>query len=286
MKGYTTREVAEVLGLPTSRILSWARRGLITPTRGARGAYVFSFQDIVLLRTARGLLDAHVPMRRVRSSLEALREQLPLGRPLSAVTISAIGDRVLVQDDDATWEPDSGQIQLTFPVAEVADTVAPIARRRMRASLDADRLGDSGPDAAMSADDWYDSAVDLEAVDPGQAISAYRRAIELTPSFSDAHLNLGRLLHEAGDLSTARNEYLAAIEADAANGRAHFNLGVVLEDEGAPDDATEAYRRAVELEPQLAVAHFNLARLLEAAGAGADAIRHLLEYRRLADEGE
>ena len=43
MKGYTTREVAEVLGLPTSKILSWTRSGLLTPQRNSRGAYLFSF---------------------------------------------------------------------------------------------------------------------------------------------------------------------------------------------------------------------------------------------------
>ena len=55
MKGYTTKEVAEALGLPTSRILAWTRSGLIEPVRGPRGAHVYSFQDLVLLRTARGL---------------------------------------------------------------------------------------------------------------------------------------------------------------------------------------------------------------------------------------
>ena len=78
MKGYTTREVAEVLGLPTSKILSWTRSGLVTPQRNSRGAYLFSFQDLVLLRTARDLLAQDVPARRVSEALEALlsREQL------------------------------------------------------------------------------------------------------------------------------------------------------------------------------------------------------------------
>ena len=53
MKGFSTREVAEVLGLPTAKILSWTRSGLLTPERGPKGAYLFSFQDIVLLRTAK-----------------------------------------------------------------------------------------------------------------------------------------------------------------------------------------------------------------------------------------
>ena len=89
--GFTTRQVADASGLPTSKILSWARAGLLAPVRDEDGAYVFSFQDLVLLRSARELLVADVPARKVRAALEALRQQLPSGRPLSAVHISAVG---------------------------------------------------------------------------------------------------------------------------------------------------------------------------------------------------
>lgn len=277
MKGYTTREVAEVLGLPTSQILSWTRGGLLTPERGPKGAYLFSFQDIVLLRTARELLDQDVPATRVRSALESLRKQLPVGRPLSAVRISALGDRVLVRDDDTTWEPDSGQIQLDFAVAEVAHRAEPIARRALDASAD---------DQDMSADDWYDAGLDLEAVAPDRAAEAYERAIGLDPRHADALLNLGRLLHEGGDLDAAEARYRAAAAADPRNARAQYNLGVVLEDRGEAARAIEAYLGALRLDADLAAAHFNVSRLLQDANRRTEALRHLTEYKRLVKRGD
>lgn len=276
MKGYTTREVAEVLGLPSSRILAWTRRGLISPVRGPRGSYVYSFQDIVLLRTARELLDADVPTRRVHAALESLREQLPTGRPLSAVTISALGDRVLVRDEDTVWEPDTGQLRIDFAVADVADAAVPIARRALR---------EDGRDDGMGADDWYDAAVDLEAVSVDEAISAYRRALDLDPSHSDAHLNLGRLLHEAGRIEEAEDHYRSAVSADPESARAFYNLGVALEDQGAVAGSIEAYEAALRLDDDLAIAHFNLSRLFEAEGQEEDALAHLAEYKRLLDRG-
>ncbi|MDX1495450.1 MAG: tetratricopeptide repeat protein, partial [Longimicrobiales bacterium] len=243
-------------------------------SRGRR--YVFSFQDIVLLRTARELLDADVPARRVGEALEALREQLPEGRPLSAVTISALGDRVLVRDEDATWEPDTGQLTMDFAVAEVADATLPVARRA---------LDEDGRDDGMTADDWYDAAVDLEAVSMDDAIDAYRRALELDPTHSDAHLNVGRLLHEAGRVQEAEEHYRRAVRADPESARAFYNLGVALEDQSAAAGAMEAYEAALRLDPELAVAHFNLSRLLEAEGRQPEALAHLAEYKKILDRG-
>ena len=288
MKGYTTREVAEVLGLSTSKILSWTRSGLLTPQRGPGGAYRFSFQDIVLLRTARELLAKDVPARRVREALEALREQLPVGRPLSAVRVSALGDRILVQDEDAVWEPNSGQLQIDFDradgvdvadLADAADVAAkpePLARRTLDARTNRE---------SMSADDWFNAALDLEAVADHEAIAAYQKALELEVDHADAHLNLGRLLHEGGQLQEAESHYRSATDTDPESGRAFYNLGVALDDQGLRSGAIKAYQAALRLDADLAVAHFNLSRLFEAEGRHPDALQHLAEYKRLIERG-
>lgn len=277
MKGFSTREVAEVLGLPASTILAWTRSGLLTPERGPKGAHIFSFQDIVLLRAAKELLDAAVPTRRVRAALEALREQLPVGRPLSAVHISAVGDRILVRDEDSVWEPHSGQIRIDFAVAEVAEAAEPVARRAMAGQSDT---------TEMSADEWYDTALDLEVVAADSAAAAYREALALESDHADAHVNLGRLLHEQGDLTAAERHYRAAAAADPEGGRARHNLGVVLEDQGRGDEALAAYRDALSVDDALAAAHFNLSRLHEARGNQAEALGHLAAYKRILERGE
>ncbi len=276
MKGYTTREVAEVLGLPSSRILAWTRSGLITPRRGERGAFFFSFQDLVLLRTAKELLDADVSSRKVREALEALREQLPVGRPLSAVTISAIGDRVLVQDEESLWEPNSGQLQIDFAVSELVESLEPVARRALR-----ERDGQE----QMTADDWYDTALDLEAVATDEAITAYGRALLLDPMHSDAHLNRARPLLAGAQRRAADAHYREAADADPESARAFFNLGVALEDQDLRPGAVEAYQAALRLDKGLAVAHFNLSRLFERDGQKAEALSHLADYKRLLERG-
>lgn len=274
MKGYATRDVARLLGLTISQVRAFARGGFLAPERGARGELRFSFPDLVLLRTAKGLAASRVPARRIRRALRLLRRQLPAGRPLSAVRISADGERVVVRDGAAAWNPESGQLQLDFAVADLASRAAPLARQAARAARIAAE--------PLDADEWYDLGFDLEAVDLEEARDAYRRALELDPGHADAHVNLGRLLQEGGDVAEAVAHYQRALELHPRHATAWFDLGIALEDLRRRPDAVRAYEQAIAVDPKLADAHFNLARLYEAAGKRAAALRSLSRYRLLA----
>jgi tetratricopeptide (TPR) repeat protein len=144
----------------------------------------------------------------------------------------------------------------------------------------------------ISARTWYERGCALEASDPAAAVAAYGRAVAGQPDLADAHNNLGRLLHDRGQLADAEGCYRVALCNDRAVALYWFNLGVVVEDQGRHAEAVVAYQQAIavaEGEPSaLADAHFNLARLLEAVGrrAGDDgalyaAVRHLARYRAL-----
>src|SRR5436305_1290835 len=107
--GYSTKDVAALLGLSAEQVRSYVRAGFLSPVQGPRGEYYFSFQDLILLRTAKGLLAARVPRRRVRLALQNLREQLPEDQPLTGVRISAQGHHVVARDGSDVWNPESGQ---------------------------------------------------------------------------------------------------------------------------------------------------------------------------------
>ncbi len=277
MKGYSSQDVARLLGLTVAQVRGFARDGFLTPPgRGVRRKLQFSFQDLVILRTAKALVAARIPARRIRRALRRLRQQLPRGRSLAELRIVAEGDRIVVSDGDTAWNPESGQTHLDFAVSDLATRAAPMARRTAQAARAAE--GD------LDAEDWYELGLELEAVEPGEARDAYRRALELDAHHADAHVNLGRLLHEQGLVEEAERHYRLALRENPEHATAAYNLGIALEDLNRPTDAIEAYRAALAADPRLADAHYNVARLYEKLGKKAAALRHLSIYRRLAVE--
>jgi tetratricopeptide (TPR) repeat protein len=275
--GYSTREVARLLDLSPAAVRAFARDGLVAPRRDARGGYRFDFQDLVVLRVARELAAAELPPRRVRRALAALRRQLPAGRSLSAVRIAAESGAVVARAGGEAWEPASGQRVLDFDLVEPAGRAGPVAHRPAAAvERRAERAG-----APSRAEEWYELACELEAADPAGARDAYRRALALDPGHADAHLNLGRLLHEAGDPAAAEEHYRAAVARRPEDATAAFNLGVALQDLGRPEEAVGAYRRAIAADPACADAYFNLAGLYDELGKRATAIQNLKIYKAL-----
>jgi tetratricopeptide (TPR) repeat protein len=275
MKSYTTRDVAKLLGLSEAQVRSQARVGYLAPDRGPHNAYRFSFQDLVLLRTAKALSEARIAPRRIRRALRALTSELPAGRSLSGVRISSEGDRIVVRDGNEAWNPESGQLLLDFRVMELALQTAPVARRLARRARRSDQ--------PLTAEQWYDLGVDLETAAPEDALDAYGRAVALDPEHASARVNLGRLLQEAGMPSEAAAQYRAALKARPGHPTAAFNLGTALEDLGRRGEAIEAYRKALDADEDFADAHFNLARLYEQAGRRAAALRHLRSYKLLSE---
>jgi len=95
MHQYGVREVEKLIHLPRSTIRAFIEAGFVSPVRGPRKAWLFSFQDLIVLRTAQALATANVPPKRIARSVKALREHLPDSMPLSGLSITAVADRVV-----------------------------------------------------------------------------------------------------------------------------------------------------------------------------------------------
>jgi DNA-binding transcriptional MerR regulator len=275
MQSYSVRDIERVLRLSRSTIRGLIDVGFVTPTRGPRREYRFSFQDLIVLRAARALIQAKVSRRRIRRSLEDLRKHLPETMPLCGLSICAVGDRVVVRDGNSQYQVDSGQYVLGLDVT-VEDGVLRVVEREFGAQ------GDEAAEPPRDAEDWFDDALDFEeSGDIDAAIEAYKQTVALDAQNVAAWINWGRLLHDRGEKREAEAVYRRALEQCGPDSVLMFNLGVLLEDLGRTHAALEAYQAAVVEDPALADGHYNLARLYESLGQPQHAIRHLGQYRRL-----
>lgn len=271
MQTFSVQDVERVLRLSRSTIRGLIKTGFVQPARGPKRQLLFSFQDLIVLRAARALLEAKISRRRINRSLEDLRRHLPQQMPLSGLSISAVGDRVVVRDGKNHFQVDDGQYVLGLDVSVENGVIRVVEHKEV--------VAESPP--GETADDWFDKALELEESDTKAAQSAYERVVELEPDYVGAWINLGRLLHSRRDEKKAEIVYRRGLQECGANPVLMFNLGVVLEDLGKIDEAIEAYQSALSEDPNMADGHFNLARLYEAQGKEQHAIRHLGQYRRL-----
>ncbi|HKQ56542.1 MAG TPA: tetratricopeptide repeat protein [Candidatus Eisenbacteria bacterium] len=307
---FSLREAARILEVPEARLRALARAGFLAPQRGPIGPLSFGFQDLILLRTTKGLLEAGVPMRRIRTIWSSLRAQLTDDLPLTSISIHTDGEAVVASDGSVLWQPDSGQFILDFEASEIAEraveapelavlpepatgeglggrpTSGVFTSEERRPPSPLTVLPGGAVDADLSADEWYEEGCELESSSPERAFEAYQRALELDPSIAGAHVNLGRQLHIAGELGRAEPHYREAVRLDPDDPTPHHNLGVLLEELGRKDEAVHAYRQAILRDPDFADAHCNLGLLLESLGRRQEAVRHLMAARKLSGEPE
>ena len=80
-----------------------------------------------------------------------------------------------------------------------------------------------------------------------QAITCYRRAIQLQPTLINAYLHLGKLLTKAGEVSQALLYYQEGIKHNPQNYQLYFNLGLCFSQQSNWQPAINCYRQALQI---------------------------------------
>src|SRR5689334_25192890 len=111
---YSARHAAQLIGLPESAVRSCIRDGLVG-TPGAVPAQL-TFRDLSALRTVKALIDAGLPLPRVRRELARIQGALPDGTSLAEITVEARGGQVHLRGAHGSEEL-GGQLALPFDLA-------------------------------------------------------------------------------------------------------------------------------------------------------------------------
>ncbi len=156
--------------------------------------------------------------------------------------------------------------------------------------------GGSGPDRAREAEPFVRRALqqnpELGAAhhllgvvrerlrDPGGAIAAYRRALELEPHNMTTLGNLAILLEKGGREEEALALYRIGIEADPENARMPTSAAWILFRRRETAEAARLLRRAAEIDAASPKPLLALAEVLRAAGDESGALQALREAAR------
>ena len=267
MNQYGVADVERLLRLPRATIRALVAAGFVTPEKGPRNRWLFSFQDLIVLRTAQALAAANVPTRRLTQSMRELRRHLPDSMPITGLAIGAEGAHVVVKEGGARWQAESGQYLLAFDGDPASGVLSVIEKPH--------------PEGTQVRRGWLDEAAALEEDDPEAAIRVYEKALSAQPALVDAWINLGRLLHERRRFAKAQEVYRSAMKECGPDPVLLYNLGVLLDDMDRKAEAVAAYEAALSGDPGLADGHYNLALLYEKLKKPKDAIRHMARYRAL-----
>ena len=262
MHEYTSADLTRLFHLSGALVRSLGRAGYITSLEDD-GPTSFSFQDLLILRTAGALKAAKIADAKITAALGNIRSTLPPGAVLTSLALGASGKDLVVREEAQTWALNSGQYAL--PLAE-------------RKSANVTSLGQNPPSSPIAeAHAHYARGHALEDSDVAAARGAYLDALNAHSDHLEARINLGRLLHLNGELTEAEKVYR---QAKSSSALLSFNLGILLEDLNREEEAIAAYREALAQDPMIQDAHFNLSRLHENAQRPREALRHLLAFRR------
>lgn len=272
---FTPNETADLFALPLRTLTRWDKEQIVRPSGVRDGRAVYTFTDLIAVRTAKGLLESGFPRRQIRQAIESLRARMPdLAQPLTDARVSSEGHSLVARTDGALFDPVTGQLNFDFNVQALRDDVVRVLKPRV-----------SPRQAEAYALYLEGLRLDEDETTRGRAEEAYRRAMELDPRLATAMTNLGNLRLLAGDRGEAEALYRRAIEADAQQPEAPYNLAYLLVDQGRRTEAITMFERALGLRPDFAEAHFNLAMALTEAGHFHRAKGHWQRYLELEPRG-
>jgi DNA-binding transcriptional MerR regulator/Tfp pilus assembly protein PilF len=268
--GYARNEVRRMLNVSERQLRAWEKQGFVAPAES------FGFADLLTLKTLKKLREFDIPPRQIQRAIESLRTRLKdIEHPLAELRITAEGRRIAVHVSGQKMEPISGQLLFDFDATEIAQLRS--FPRPPKPSAEQGAVNE------RQAEHWFQRGLALEETGApvGEAVAAYRKAIELNPNASGALVNLGTIAFRMRNLKEAHAFYARAMEADPDYPLAHFNLGNLHDEQGHVEEARRYYLNAIRLNPAYADAYFNLALLCERNNDLLQAIAHWHTYLKL-----
>jgi tetratricopeptide (TPR) repeat protein len=117
-----------------------------------------------------------------------------------------------------------------------------------------------------------------------QAKQQFEKALQIRPSYADAHAQLGLAFYRENQKDKAMSSYEKSLSLKPNNAKVYSNMGILYFESKQLAKAEEVYRKAVKLDPRFVDARRNLGSVLAMQGKFSDAIVQFEEGVKYAPE--
>lgn len=275
----TPAMLSQMLNVSVHQIRRWERMGLIKAVAHVCRLPFFDFQEVAGARRLAELVEAGVSVKEIQTSLAKLETVVGVGeRPLAQLEILA-GDRhVLYRDGAGRLKTAAGQRMFDFsepPAIDQADR-EPL---RMPAELSVDR-------SRWTASDWFDEARRLaDEGDLAPAVEMLRMSLMDETDAPEVHFYLAEVLYRQGNVAGALERYHIAVELDHNYLEAWTQIGCILAELREFTSAIEAFDIALDIHADYPDAHLHKAETLHQSGRGGEAAVHWHKYLEFDQSG-
>ena len=118
------------------------------------------------------------------------------------------------------------------------------------------------------------------------AVSNYKKTLEIKPKFFQAHIGLGEIYLSRNLMKEAIHEFSTAARIQPKLVESYSLMGVAHARAGSHQEAVDAFRQALELDPKLHMIYYNLSLSLNRLGQMEEAEKNLEIFRSLQDNAE
>ena len=120
--------------------------------------------------------------------------------------------------------------------------------------------------------------------DMDRALGAYQKSTEVNPKYEKGYNNLGILLLLSGRFEEASEAFQKALAVNSNNIESHIHLGVLLKKKGQWQESIESYQRALAIDPLHRETHYNIALLYEQLENVELAVGHYQQFIQLSSK--
>ncbi|MDX2254837.1 MAG: tetratricopeptide repeat protein [Pseudanabaenaceae cyanobacterium bins.39] len=182
------------------------------------------------------------------------------------VLIEAIFERAITQSPDRNlWEAKDYNL-LGMLWMQKIDAISHQISDQMSSQLESEQTDQSVDAINQASSDRHTNFQRLKSLQESylsKAIAHLEYAIQIDPSYADAHCNLGSAYLHQGRSKDAILAYREAIDIDPNFATPYLNLGIHLSSIGKIDEAIACLESAIELDPQSLQAKTYLSKILE-----------------------